>query len=131
MNQKDLILHLIGEIAHFILDADPMRMVVSLHQESTGFHLAVIDDTERSEAELENIRGLLNSSRRPELAGYYGAVAGYDFLGDARLDLIGWQIKHGDVSSTGTGTKIDLWLGSDNFDPTNFNIPDEEADEQR
>lgn len=126
MNRKDFILHLIGELSHFILDADPMRMVISLHQESTGFHLSIMDDTVRDDLELEGIRAALNKSRRPELAGYYGSMAGYDLLGEARLDLIGWQIKHADVSATGQGTKIDLWLGSDNFDPTNFTIPSED-----
>jgi hypothetical protein len=127
MNRKDFILHLISELSHFVLDADPMRMVISLHQESNGFHLAVIDDTERSEQELEGMRHALNKSQRPELAGYYGSMAGYDLLGEARLDLIGWQIKHADVSSTGKGTRIDLWLGSDEFDPTNFTIPTDES----
>ncbi|MFW6289300.1 MAG: hypothetical protein ACOC2Q_05910 [Spirochaetota bacterium] len=123
MNRRDVILHLIGELSHFILDADPMRVVISLHQESNGFHLAIMDDTVRDDQELEGIRAALNKSKRPELAGYYGSMAGYDLLGEARLDLIGWQIKHADVGSTGQGTKIDLWLGSDNFDPTNFTIP--------
>jgi len=126
MNRRDFILHLIGELSHFVLDADPTRMVISVHQEPHGFHLAVIDDTVRDEQELEGIRAALNKSRRPELAGYYGSMAGYDLLGEARLDLIGWQIKHADVGSTGQGTKIDLWLGSDEFDPTNFTIPAED-----
>jgi len=123
MNRRDFILHLISELSHFVLDADPTRMVISLHQEAHGFHLAIIDDTERDEQELNGIRLALNKSQRPELAGYYGSMAGYDLLGEARLDLIGWQIKHADVSSTGKGTRIDLWLGSDEFDPTDFTIP--------
>lgn len=126
MNRRDFILHLIGEIGHFVLDADPMRMVISLHQEADGLHLSIMDDTERGSEELEGIRHALNNPRRPELAGYYGSMAGYDVLGEARLDLVGWQVKHADVNGTDSGTKIDLWLGSDKFDPTNFNIPDRE-----
>lgn len=127
MKRRDFIQHLIGEIAHYILDADPMRMVISLHQEADGLHLAVLDSVPRSDEELEEIRGSLNSARRPELAGYYGSMAGYDSLGEARLNLIGWQVKGADVTSTGSGTKIDLWLGGDRFDPASFSIPDETA----
>ena len=93
MNQKDFILHLIGEVAHYILDAEPMRMVISLNQEEDGLHLAILDDTKRSDSELAVIRASLNSGTRPELAGYYGNMAGYDMLGSARLNIIGWQLK--------------------------------------
>jgi hypothetical protein len=124
MNRREFVGQLIAEIAHFILDADPMRMVISVHQETDGLHLAVIDTVCRSEEELETIRASLNEARRPELAGYYGALAGYDSLGSARLSLIGWQVKGADVTSTDGGTKIDLWLGGDRFDSSSFSIPD-------
>jgi hypothetical protein len=124
MNRKDFVLHLIGEVAHYILDADPMRMVISLHQEEDGLHLAILDDVKRDETALAAIRASLNSASRPELAGYYGSMAGYDMLGAARLNLIGWQVKGADVNSTGNGTKIDLWLGGDRFNPASFTITD-------
>jgi hypothetical protein len=123
MKRKEYILHLIGEIAHYILDTDPMRMVISLHQEEDGIHLAILDDRKRTEKELEEIRKALNGARRPEMAGYYGNMAGSDMLGAARLNLIGWQIKHGEASATSSGTKIDLWLGGDRFNPDKFSIP--------
>jgi hypothetical protein len=124
MKRREYILHLIGEVAHYILDGDPMRMVISLHQEEDGVHIAVIDSVKRSDAQLEAMRSELNNARRPELAGYYGGMAGSDMLGSARLDLIGWQVKHADVTATSSGTKIDLWLGGDRFDPASFSIPD-------
>ncbi len=124
MKRKDFVLHLIGEIAHYVLDADPMRMVISLHQEKDGLHLAVIDSVPREEEELESIRRSLNNAPRPEMAEYYGSMAGYDSLGSARLNLIGWQVKGADVTSTSNGTKIDLWLGGDRFDPESFSISD-------
>lgn len=123
MNRRDFVLHLIGEIAHYILDADPMRMVISVHQEADGLHLAIRDSVPRTEEELEAIRGSLNSSRRPELAEYYGSMAGYDSLGEARLNLIGWQVKGATVGLSDSGTKIDLWLGGERFDPGPFSIP--------
>lgn len=123
MNRRDFVLHLIGEIAHYILDADPMRMVISVHQEADGLHLAILDSVPRTEEELETIRVSLNSSRRPELAEYYGSMAGYDSLGEARLNLIGWQVKGATVGSSDNGTKIDLWLGGERFDPEPFSIP--------
>ena len=123
MNRTEFVLQLIGEISHYILDADPMRMVVSLHQEEDGLHLAVLDSVERSDKELTEIRQALNRKSRPELAGYYGNLAGYDSLGEARLNLIGWQVKGADVAALDSGTKIDIWLGGDRFDPTSFTIP--------
>jgi len=127
MNRREFVGQLIGEMAHYILDADPMRMVISLHQEVDGLHLAVLDTVSRDEKEVEAIREALNNARRPELAGYYGALAGHDSLGAARLNLIGWQVKGADVSSSESGTKIDLWLGGDRFDPASFTIPDDDT----
>ncbi len=123
MNKKEFLLHLIGEMSNFFLEGNPAKMVISLHQEPDGLHLAIFDDHERSDEELDLVRSALNNSRRPELAGYYGNLAGFDFLGGARLDLVGWQIKHADVGRIDRGTRIDLWLGGSGFDPTNFSIP--------
>ncbi|GAB1482640.1 hypothetical protein MASR2M78_14560 [Treponema sp.] len=123
MKSKDYIMHLIGEMSNYLLEAEPTRMVLSLHQEEDGLHLAALDNTERSEKELAAIRTALNTSPRPELAEYYGTMAGTDLIGAARLSLIGYQVKHADVSATAEGTKIDLWLGSDRFDSSRFNIP--------
>src|SRR6056297_2734384 len=122
--KKEYILHLISEISNYILETDPSRMVISLHQESDGLHLAVLDDQERSDEEIEEINKALNTTARPELSEYYGSMGGTDLVGAARLNLIGWRIKHADVSRTDKGTKIDLWLASDRFDSRKFNIPD-------
>ncbi len=120
---KEFILHLIGEMAKFVLDSNPSRMVISLHQEQDGLHLAILDNVKRDEQELEAIRAALNPQKRPELSEYYGIMAGQDLLGNSRLNLVGWQIKHADVFSTQEGTKIDLWLGSERFDASVFSIP--------
>jgi hypothetical protein len=124
MKRKDLILGLIGETASYILDKNPNRMVISLHQEEDGLHLAIIDDNEHSDQEIAELERSMNSRKRPELAGYYGAMTGHDLLGSSRLNLMGWQIKHSDITRIGSGIKIDLWIGSDRFDGTNFTIPD-------
>jgi len=123
MKRKEFLLHLIGEISNFILDGDPSRMVLSLHHEADGLHLAVLDNIERTDDEIEAISRRLNSRKRPELSGYYGSMTGHDLLGTARLDMLGWQIKQATVSKTSEGIKIDLWLGGKRFDPSNFTIP--------
>lgn len=123
MNRKDFLLHLIGEISNYVLEENPRRMVISLHQEKDGLHLCVMDDNEHSDDEIRRMEKALNSKKRPELAGYYGAMTGRDVLGSARLDLLGWQIKHADVTRTDSGIKIDLWLGGDEFDSRSFTIP--------
>lgn len=124
MKRKDLILNLMSEISSYILEEDPMRMVISLHQEEDGLHLCVIDDNEHSDEEIQQMESALNSQKRPELAGYYGAMTGHDLLGSSRLNLLGWQIKHSDVTRAGNGIKIDLWLGGERFDSRQFNIPE-------
>lgn len=126
MENKEYLVHLISQISNFILEDGPQRMVISLHQEEDGLHLCVVDSHERTDEELAEISDALNSAERPELGDYYGAMAGSDLLGEARLNLIGWQIKCGDVSRTGNGTKIDLWLGGDRFDSSYFSMPDKE-----
>lgn len=123
--RNELVLQLIGEIGHFILDSDPNRMVINLHLEESGFHLAILDDVERSNEEIESINKSFHGSQRPELAGYYGSMAGLEMLGSARLNLVGWQVKGGRASKREGGTQIDLWLGGDKFDSSKFNIPEE------
>ena len=123
MKRKEYILHLMSEISNYVLESHPSRMVISLHQEPDGLHLCVVDNCERSDKEMAAMTAALDSHERPELAEYYGSMSGVDMVGTARLNLIGWQIKHADVTRTTNGTKIDLWLGSDRFDTSNFTIP--------
>lgn len=126
MKRKDIILHLLSEISSYILEGDPQRLVISLHQEESGLHLCVIDTNHHSDEEIEQMERALNSQKRPELAGYYGAMTGHDLLGSSRLDLLGWQIKHADLSRLNEGLKIDLWLGGEEFQSDQFNIPEGE-----
>ena len=126
MKRKDIILHLLSEMSSYILEGDPQRMVISLHQEETGLHLCLLDSNEHSDEELVKIEKALNSQKRPELAGYYGAMTGHDLLGSTRLDLLGWQVKHADVSKTDSGIKIDLWMGGKEFESERFSIPETE-----
>jgi len=123
MKRKEYILHLISGISDYILKKDPRRMVISLHQEEDGLHLSIMDDNEHSDEEIGNIERQLNSSKRPELAGYYGAMTGQDLLGNSRLDLLGWQVKHSDITRIDKGIKIDLWVGGERFQSHKFNIP--------
>ncbi|HEY9054922.1 MAG TPA: hypothetical protein VIO60_08895 [Rectinemataceae bacterium] len=121
MKRSEFLVHLIGEVSSYFLQGEPRKMVISLHQEADGVHLAVIDDRKRSEAEVEEIERLLNSARRPELAGYYGSMTGHDLLGSARLNLVGWQIKHAEVVRTPEGgVTLNLWLGGDDFEYGKF-----------
>jgi hypothetical protein len=123
MKRKDLILHLLGEISSYILEENPRRMVVSLYQEKDGLHLSFINNNNHNDDELVRLKKLLNSPKRPELAGYYGAMTGHDMLGSTHLDLLGWQVKHADVSRIDKGIKIDLWLGGERFQSEHFTIP--------
>lgn len=126
VNRKELIPHFIGELSSYILESDPNRMVVSLHQEETGLHLCILDSNKHSDEEIAEIERTLNSEKRPELVGYYGAMTGHDLLGKSRLDLLGWQVKHSDVSKTDSGIKIDLWMGGSEFQNDQFSIPKSE-----
>jgi hypothetical protein len=124
MKAKEYIAQLVAEMSNFVLDAQPTRMAISLHQEEDGLHLSVMDSTVRKDSELEAIARDLNPSRRPEMAEYYGRMAGHDLVGAARLHLIGWQVKKADVRRIEGGTKIDIWLGSERFDSTKFSLTD-------
>ena len=124
MRRRELITQLISEISSYMLEGDPMRMVISLHQEEDGLHLSVMDDTPHTDEEIERMEKDLNSQKRPELAGYYGAMTGRALLGASRLNLLGWQVKHTDITRIDKGIKIDFWLGGDKFDSRQFNIPE-------
>ena len=123
MKRKEFLGRLIGEVTNFLLEGNPLRPVVSLHQEDDGAHISFFDDRPRSEEEIQRIYNSLNPQKsRPELAEYYGLMAGHDMAWDARLKLIGWQIKHASVDNSDSGLRIDLWLGSDAFNPENFTL---------
>ncbi len=123
MKRKDFLNNLIAEVTNFMLEGNPLRLVVSLHQESDGAHLSFFDDRKRSESELVKIRKALNPTHnRPELADYYGMMTGHDSSWEGRLKLIGWQVKHASVNNSDSGLQIDLWLGSDSFNPADFTI---------
>ena len=125
---NDYILHLIGEMSKFLLDSDPSRLVISLHKESDGLHLSVMDNNPRGEEELAKLVKTLNPPKRPEFADYYGSMAGHDLLGRSRLNLVGWQVKQASVERIEGGTKIDLWLGGDRFNPSAFNMAKPETE---
>ncbi|HOI21786.1 hypothetical protein SDC9_10199 [bioreactor metagenome] len=133
MKRREFLVHLISELSSFLLQGQPRKMVISLHQEADGIHLAVIDDRARSEVEVKAIERALNASRRPELAGYYGQMAGHDLLGSARLNLVGWQIKHADVlKNPGGGVMLNLWIGGEDFEYTKFSIdPEDEKEKEK
>lgn len=123
MKRRDFLVHLISEVSSFILQEQPRKMVISLHQEPDGIHLAVIDDRQRSDAEVKEIERSLNAAKRPELAGYYGEMAGHDLLGSARLNLVGWQIKHADVMKTPEGgIMLNMWIGGEGFEYKKFTL---------
>lgn len=122
MRRKDFILHLISEMSSYLLENNPSRLVISLHQEEDGLHLAILDDNPHTDEEIEDMERALNSHKRPELSSYYGAMTGQDLLGASRLNLLGWQVKKADVAKTDSGIKIDLWLGGDRFDSAKFTI---------
>ena len=128
MIHKDVLLHFIGEMASYVLESKPQRMVISLHIEKDGLHLCIIDTTKRTDEELEKLRKDLNPDKRPELAEYYGQLAGSAMVGEGRLNLVGLQIKCGTVTKRPEGTMIDLWIGSDRFDPELFSIPKKDTD---
>ena len=126
MKAKEYVLHLIGEVSNYVLESRPSRMVISLHQEPDGLHLCVVDDCNRPDEEMAAMTAALDTSERPELAEYYGSMGGTDLVGEARLHLIGWQVKHAQVTRADGGTKIDLWLGGERFDPDQFSIPEKQ-----
>lgn len=131
MKRREFLVHLISEVSSFILQGQPRKLVISLHQEEDGIHLTVIDDRQRSDAEIKNIERSLNAARRPELAGYYGEMAGHDLLGHARLNLVGWQIKHADVMQTPEGgIMLNLWIGGEKFEFQKFSIKKVEKGEE-
>jgi hypothetical protein len=124
MKQEEMIIKIISEVAHFILQKDPSKMVISLHKEKEGIHLAIFDNVVRTEDEIKKIKNRISVGQKPELSSYYGNLAGNDLLGEARLDLIGWQVKFIDVINRGNGIQIDIWIGSENFERNKFTIPD-------
>jgi len=123
MKRQELYVQMISEIANFLLNGNPRKMVISLHQEADGFHIAAIDDRPRTDKEIKDLRESLMVQQRPELAAYYGTMMGHDLLGSARLDIIGMQIKGVKVEPIPEGgVMINLWVGSEGFDPKMFTL---------
>ncbi|MCX8058610.1 MAG: hypothetical protein N3A58_04255 [Spirochaetes bacterium] len=124
MKNQELISQIVSEILHFLLSFDPKNIVISVHQEKDGVHICIIDDLKRSKEEIEKIKNSLYAEYRPEVAGYYGNLIGYDLLGKTNLSLLGWDVKYINFEDTKKdGIKIDIWIGSSEFDPKKFTIP--------
>jgi hypothetical protein len=117
MKRREFLLHLITEMSNFILDGNPSKMDLSLCLEENGIHLSIMDNNPRTDDEIADIFNSLNKKKRPELAGYYGSMVGHDLMGKSRLELLGWQIKHGDVTKYNDGIKIDIWVGNEQYNP--------------
>jgi len=123
MKRHELYVQLISELANYLLHGNPKKMVISMHLEPDGFHIAAIDDRPRTEKELSEIEHSLMLHQRPELASYYGTMIGHDLLGSARLELIGFQIKGVKIERIPEGgVMINLWIGNEGFDPAMFSI---------
>lgn len=110
---KETIIHLITELSNYLLEAKPTRMVLSLDHETDLLHLTIKDDISRRDEELESMRRALGAQGRPELAEYYSGMAGCDFMGAPRLNLVGWRVKKAEINRTAEGTRIELWIGED------------------
>ena len=52
MKRKEFLGRLIGEVTNFLLEGNPLRLVVSLHQEPDGAHISFFDDRPRTEEEI-------------------------------------------------------------------------------
>lgn len=124
MKNQELISQIVSEILHFILSFNPKNVVISVHQEKDGVHICIIDDLKRTKEEIEKIKSSFYNENRPEVAGYYGNLIGYDLIGKTNLSLLGWEVKYINFEDTKKdGIKIDIWLGSSEFDPKKFTIP--------
>ena len=51
MKRKEFLSRLIGEISGYILESNPLRMVISLHQEEDGAQIIIFDDKIRNKKE--------------------------------------------------------------------------------
>jgi hypothetical protein len=123
MKRQELYVQLISELANYLLHGNPKKMVISLHMEADGFHIAAIDDRPRTDSEIAEIEHSLMIQQRPELASYYGTMVGHDLLGTARFEMIGWQIKGVKLERIPEGgIMINLWIGSEGFDPKMFTL---------
>jgi hypothetical protein len=128
MKRHELYVQLISELANFMLTGNPKKMVISMHLEADGFHIAAIDDRPRTDKEIAEIEHSLMMQQRPELASYYGTMIGHDLLGSARLELIGFQIKSVKIEKAPEGgLMINLWIGSEDFDPALFTINEDQG----
>ncbi len=123
MKRKEFLLQLIGELSNYLLEGMPRRVVLSVHQEADGIHISAMDDTPHSDQEVEVITHALQGEKRPELSGYYGHMIGHDLFSPARLELLGLQVKHGEVNRSENGIRIDILLGGEQFDSSNFELP--------
>ena len=123
MKRKKFLSRLIGEMTGFLLESNPLRLVVSLHQEEDGAHITFFDDTQRTDAEIKRIKEALNPKKvRPELADYYGAMAERHAQHRCPSQAHRLADRHATVSNSESGIKIDLWLGSDAFNPQDFTV---------
>jgi hypothetical protein len=110
LKQKTKIAHLLGELLHYVLEAEPQKVTITIEDLEDRIQVTVEDiGAERGVQECAEGESLLNLSGRNELRDYYSGLAGEESLGPCNLRIVGMMVDGGHIETCDTGTKLTVW----------------------
>ena len=110
LKQKKKIAHLLGELLHYVLEAEPQKVTITIEDLQDRIQVTVEDTgAQRDAKECREGESLLNISGHNEMRDYYSGLAGEESLGPCNLRIVGMMVDGGHVEACESGTKLTVW----------------------
>jgi hypothetical protein len=114
LKQKTKIAHLLGELLHYVLEAEPQKVTITIEDLADRIQVTVEDiGAQRDAAECTQGESFLNLAGRNELREYYSGLAGEESLGPCNLRIVGMMVDGGHIETCASGTRLTVWWEQD------------------
>ena len=99
-----------GELLHYVLEAEPQKVTITIEDLEDKIQVTVEDvGAQRDADECLEGESFLNTSGRNELRDYYSGLAGEESLGPCNLRIVGMMVDGGHIEPCDAGTKLTVW----------------------
>jgi hypothetical protein len=110
LKQKKKIAHLMGELLHYVLEAEPQKVTITIEDLQDRIQVTVTDiGGQRNTQECLEAESCLKSSGHNELRDYYSGLAGEESLGPCNLRIVSMMVDGGHIETNESGTLLTVW----------------------
>ena len=110
LKQRKKIAHLLSELLHYVLEAEPQKVTITIEDLEDRIQVTVEDiGAQRDVQECTEGESFLNTSGRNELRDYYSGLAGEESLGPCNLRIGGMMVDGGHIEPCDSGTRLTVW----------------------